>query len=286
MNRTAAALWLAGAAVACGGAPPVYQSPSAAYVFTIPDSWNGHYTTRIVGSNEGPGPYIEAVDFAYPPEDTTIRPQILLRLVVYRSSVWESLLAEGGPPPGEEVGRIPGDRGGETRVIVAALPQSNPFRPGSPDAGVFDRMAPSLEGVKRAVVVATPAASATSAPIDIAVHPLAIRGRDSVMQAQAESCLTGMIRALGVEDIAATLVPPAAPRGDLQSATVARFSIEGELEKVGDDYRMELRLMDAASGEELRSYFYSGKDPAGIGRTCPSAAPRIAQAIRETAPRP
>ena len=280
MKRSAGALWLAGTAVACGGAPPVYHSPSSAYVFTIPDSWRGHYTTRIVGPGEGPGPYLEAVDFVYPPADTTVRPQILLRLVVYSSSVWAGLLAEGGPPPGEEVGRV------DSRVIVAALPQSNPFQPGSPDAGVFDRMAPTLEGVKRAVAIAPPTASSTNAPIDIAVHPLAIRGRDSVMQAQAESCLTGMIRALAAEHIAATLVPPAAPRGDLQTGVVARFSIEGEVEKVRGDYRLEMRLMDAATGDELRSYYFSGEDPAGIGRLGAAAAPRIAQAVRETPPRP
>jgi TolB-like protein len=125
-----------------------------------------------------------------------------------------------------------------------------------------------------------------AASIDIAVHPLAIHGRDSVMQAQAESCLTGMIRALAAEHIAATLVPPAAPRGDLQTGVVARFSIEGEVEKVGGDYRLEVRLMDAATGDELRSYYFSGEDPAGIGRLGPAAAPRIAQAVRETPSRP
>lgn len=139
-----AAVSLLAALAACSG-PPVFQSPSGAYTFTPPGSWAGHFQSRVLGPNEGPGPYEEGVDFLYPPQDSTMRPQVLLRLVVYRDSAWAALLAEGGPPPGEEVRRLSGGR-----VLIVGLPQSNPF-PASRDSARFQGMTIDLDRVRRAV---------------------------------------------------------------------------------------------------------------------------------------
>ena len=75
------------------------------------------------------------MNIVYLPRDTTIIPQTIVVVAVYDSAVWQKLKADGGPPPGDSLMSKDG------RVYVLALPQSNPFTPGSVDGVKFDSLA-------------------------------------------------------------------------------------------------------------------------------------------------
>lgn len=75
-----------------------------------------------------------ALLFQYLPSDSTMRREALLVVAVYDSAAWRTVRAEDGPPPGDSVAARHG------RVYVVALPQSNPFPGGTPDAAVFDAL--------------------------------------------------------------------------------------------------------------------------------------------------
>ena len=75
--------------------------------------------------------------------DTTVRPQVLLGIVVYDSATWARVAAEPGPPQGDSLLSVAG------QVFVAGLPQSNPFADGSPDFFTFDSLAVALDRVRQ-----------------------------------------------------------------------------------------------------------------------------------------
>jgi hypothetical protein len=79
------------------------------------------------------------------PRDTSIAPQVLLGVIVYRRPDWAKIAAEPGPPQGDVLVER------DSIVVIAALPQSNPFVPGSADSAAFDSLRVSLEQAKRAV---------------------------------------------------------------------------------------------------------------------------------------
>lgn len=119
------------------GEPPAWQ-------LDRPASWDA----RV---REGEDPSIRAEDgvrsghiWEYLPQDTSIVPQFVFGVWVYDSTSWAKLSAEEGPPQGDVLTTAPG------WVYVGALPQSNPFAPGSVDSVEFDKRSVTLEQVKAA----------------------------------------------------------------------------------------------------------------------------------------
>ncbi len=120
--------------------PPPAAAPSPiAWAFDAPSHWDDRVT---LAEDEAPGDYLSARVFLYAPRDTTVRPQVLLGVVVYDSATWARVAAEPGPPQGDSLTSAAG------QVFVAGMPQSNPFVPGSADALTFDSLTVSLDTVR------------------------------------------------------------------------------------------------------------------------------------------
>jgi hypothetical protein len=81
--------------------------------------------------------------FHFVPADSSIGSQILLVIAVYDTASWNAVVAEGGPPQGDTL--VTSDQ----HVFVAALPQSNPFAPGSRDALAFDSLSVTLDEARK-----------------------------------------------------------------------------------------------------------------------------------------
>jgi hypothetical protein len=81
--------------------------------------------------------------FHFVPADTSVATQGILLIAVYDSATWSAVVGEGGPPQGDTL------MTSEGHVVVAGLPQSNPFAAGSPDARAFDSLAVTLAEARK-----------------------------------------------------------------------------------------------------------------------------------------
>ncbi len=146
---------LLAASLGCGGsrevpaaAPPdragaVLAPADGSYELRLPARWAGVYRVDSLSTQEQGSARPGALNLLYLPADSSIRPQTLVVVAVYDSAAWAAVRAEAGPPPGDSVAARAG------RVYIVALPQSNPFAPGSRDAVRFD-----LLGLRPAEVTA------------------------------------------------------------------------------------------------------------------------------------
>lgn len=145
MARRLGGLFLAGMfVVGCAkdAPPPPDATPPApiAWAFDAPPAWDDRVT---LVENPQPGSFLSSRVFVLAPRDTTVRPQVLLGIVVYDSATWARVAAEPGPPQGDSLLSVAG------QVFVAGLPQSNPFADGSPDFFTFDSLAVALDRVRQ-----------------------------------------------------------------------------------------------------------------------------------------
>lgn len=140
--------------------------------------------------------------------------------------------------------------------------------------------------MKRLLVCATLALLSGAAlhaqqPVEVALFPLTVTpSRDSTLVRLADSCitlLTGKLRALGVTVVRRT---SAAPK-DWSAFRAAPFAITGTVARLPDGIDVELDLLDAATGDELRAYLYRGPELNNLLRLGEGAGERIKAAIRE-----
>jgi hypothetical protein len=66
----------------------------------------------------------------------------LCRLIVFAQAEWKRIEAEAGPPVGTVLESL------DEWVYVVQLPQSNPYRPGSPESEQFEAMRLSIREVR------------------------------------------------------------------------------------------------------------------------------------------
>lgn len=119
-------------AAAPAAPPPTEFSGGGGFDLELPLRWQGHYRVDSLSTAERGRARPGALNFLYLPSESTLRPQTLAVVALYDSAAWAAVRAEGGPPPGDSVA----SRGGT--VYVVALPQSNPFAPGTADAITFE----------------------------------------------------------------------------------------------------------------------------------------------------
>jgi hypothetical protein len=116
---------------------------------------------------------------------------------------------------------------------------------------------------------------------DVAVAPFSI-GTDSsgVLRATADTCLERLIKGLREKGIAVAHHPQLSEK-NLHAARPTPWAVLGDVRSAQDQFSAELRLLDVESGEEMRSYFDTDKDPQAIGDLGAAAAARIALFIQE-----
>lgn len=78
------------------------------------------------------------IAFEYLPEDPAHPQVVLFEAVVLPRSEWLRLSQLPAPPRGFEVAA------NRSRAVVAALPQGNPYPPGSRDAAIYEALVPAL----------------------------------------------------------------------------------------------------------------------------------------------
>jgi hypothetical protein len=113
----------------------------------LPPHWHDRYSVQALDGAMDPtaNRARRVVYFKYLPRDTKARAEILFALYLYRRADWDSVAAEPGPPQGDLVAEK------DSLALIASLPQSNPFAPGSADAAAFDSLALTAAQVRRAV---------------------------------------------------------------------------------------------------------------------------------------
>jgi hypothetical protein len=126
-----------------GGAETFSDATTGVQV-EMPPVWHDRLSVRVLPGGMDPSgtSALRSIYFNYMPKDSSIASQTLLGVIVYRKSDWEPLAAEPGPPMGDVLLEK------DSTVIIASLPQSNPFSTGTPDALAFDSLRVDLAHAK------------------------------------------------------------------------------------------------------------------------------------------
>jgi hypothetical protein len=116
---------------------------------------------------------------------------------------------------------------------------------------------------------------------DVAVARFSIETDSSgVLRALADTCLERLIRGLTEKGIAVARHPQLSEK-NLHSARPVPWAVLGNLSRKQGRFSPELRLLEVESGDEMRSYFGSDKDPEVIGNLGAAAANRITLFVQE-----
>lgn len=124
------------------------------------------------------------------------------------------------------------------------------------------------------VLVHAEAQTPKAAP-DIVVAPFAAEGGK-------DSCSEQLVAALKLKGVAAVRDPQLTEK-NLGSAP-APWAVLGRLSPKEGQFHLELQLLDVKSGEEMRSYFNSDKDPQVACRAVEKVAERIVAFLKEQKP--
>ena len=138
-----------------------------------------------------------------------------------------------------------------------------------------------LAGGVLAWSMAAAAVSGQSPNTDVALAPFAVAGdKANELRAVADDCLGQLATALAGKGVKVSR-RPSLDEKTLARAKPARWAVLGKVERKKDTISAELRLMEVASGEEMRSYFHTSTDPKEIGAMGARAADRIAAVVKE-----
>lgn len=137
-----------------------------------------------------------------------------------------------------------------------------------------------------ALLLAVGRGHAQAGSIEVAVAPF-VAENDSAgaVRAVADKCLAALVAGLKVKGVVVAEHPQLSEK-KLDAARPALVVVLGQFTREGGQYSGELRLLEVASGEELRSYFINDKNPGAIAKSCEAAAGRIAGVVKELKERP
>ena len=123
--------------------------------------------------------------------------------------------------------------------------------------------------------------SGQSPNADVALAPFAVAGdKANELRPVADDCLGQLATALAGKGVKVSRLPSLDDK-TLERAKPARWAVLGKVERKKDMISAELRLMDVAAGEEMRSYFHTSADPKEIAALGARAADRIAAFVKE-----
>lgn len=116
---------------------------------------------------------------------------------------------------------------------------------------------------------------------DVALAPFAVvADQKGDLRRVADDCLEQLATALAAKGVKVSRLQKLDEK-TLATAKPARWAMLGRFERVKGTISTELRLMEVATGDEMRSYFHSGTDPKQIAAVGASAADRIALFVKE-----
>jgi hypothetical protein len=138
-----------------------------------------------------------------------------------------------------------------------------------------------LAGGVLAWSMAVGGASGQSPNADIALAPFAVAGdKANELRPVSDDCLGQLAAALAAKGVKVSRLPSLDEK-TLERARPARWAVLGKLERKKDSISAELRLMEVATGDEMRSYFHTSADPKEIAALGTRAADRIAAFVKE-----
>jgi TolB-like protein len=116
---------------------------------------------------------------------------------------------------------------------------------------------------------------------EVALAPFAVIGADTRdLRPVADECLERLATALAAKGVAVAR-RPGLDEKTLARAKPARWAVLGQFDRAGSSIRAELRLMEVATGDEMRSYSNSSSDAKEIVALGTRAAERIALFVQE-----
>jgi len=116
---------------------------------------------------------------------------------------------------------------------------------------------------------------------EIALAPFAVvADQKGDLRKVADDCLDQLATALAAKGVKAARLQKLDEK-TLATARPARWAVLGKFEREKDTISAELRLMEVATGDEIRSYFHTSKDPKDIAALGARAADRIAGFVKE-----
>lgn len=112
---------------------------------------------------------------------------------------------------------------------------------------------------------------------DVVIAPLVVN--DDALRAASSSCVEQLVAALKAKGVAVAFDPKLSDK-NLRSAA-APWAVLGGLARKEKEFSLELQLLEVRTGDEMRSYFNSDKDPKLACRGVPKVAERIAVFVAE-----
>jgi hypothetical protein len=114
---------------------------------------------------------------------------------------------------------------------------------------------------------------------DVVVAPLVIEAGNDALRTVSNSCVDQLVAALKIKGVAVARDPQLTEK-NLKSAA-APWAVLGRLGRKDGQFALELQLLEAQSGDEMRMYFNADKDPQGACRSVGKVAERIAAFVAE-----
>ena len=114
-----------------------FESKGARFTLDLPPVWRGNYSVR-----EGPDTSAGSrfrVQFEFRPDPVwKVEPKTLIVVRVFTRAAWDKVMARPGQPVAAKVT----ERGDD--VFALSLPESNPYKPGTPEAKRYDDLVLSV----------------------------------------------------------------------------------------------------------------------------------------------
>jgi hypothetical protein len=114
---------------------------------------------------------------------------------------------------------------------------------------------------------------------DVVVAPLIVEPDNDDLRKVATLCIEQFVAALKIKQVAVARDPQLTEKS-LKSAA-APWAVLGRLRRKDGQFDLELQLLEVQTGDEMRSYFNSDKDPQVACRAAIKAAERIAVFVDE-----
>jgi hypothetical protein len=137
-----------------------------------------------------------------------------------------------------------------------------------------------LSGCGLACLASAASAQQPATP-DVALAPFAVvADQKGDLRRVADDCLEQLATALAAKGVKVARLQKLDEK-TMATARPARWAVLGKFERLKDTISAELRLMEVATGDEMRSYFHTSADPKDIAALGARAADRIALFVKE-----
>lgn len=137
-----------------------------------------------------------------------------------------------------------------------------------------------LSGCALACLASAASAQQPATP-DVALAPFAVvADQNGDLRRVADDCLEQLATALTAKGVKVARLQKLDEK-TMATARPARWAVLGKFERQKDAISVELRLMEVATGDEMRAYFHTSKDLKQIAALGTSAADPIARFVNE-----